>query len=170
MDATHNIYIEDKDNSERGSGSVTVFAAGANGNVAPTRVITGSNTGLTNTTTGIAVDAVGNIYVGDACCVTGGSVLVYAAGANGNVAPIRTITGSNTELEYPEGVAVDASSNVYISNVENSSVTVYAAGANGNVAPIQTISGANTGLSQPYGVAVDAKANIYALDYYPSQL
>jgi hypothetical protein len=167
VDASHNIYIEDKDSNERGSGSVTVFAAGANGNVTPIRLISGSNTGLTNTTTGIAVDPNGSIYVGDACCVTGGSVLVYAAGATGNVAPVRTITGPNTGLTAPQGVAVDAGSNVYISNVNNSSVTVYAAGANGDVPPIQTISGANTGLGQPYGLALDAGANIYALNYYP---
>jgi hypothetical protein len=35
-----------------------------------------------------------------------GSVTVFAAGANGNATPTATISGSNTGLNGPEGVAV----------------------------------------------------------------
>ena len=44
------------------------------------------------------------------------SVTVYAALANGNVAPIRTIAGRSTQLSYPTGIAVDGSGHIYVAN------------------------------------------------------
>src|SRR5580704_4529795 len=80
------------------------------------------------------------------------SVTVYAKRANGNIAPLWTIYGSNTGLNLPVGIALDASRNIYVTNSGANTVTVFAAGANGNVAPIRTISGGNTGLSTPWGI------------------
>jgi len=76
---------------------------------------------------------------------------VYAPGANGDVAPIRTITGSNTGLSAPQYDAVDSSGRLYVTNDGSSlgTITIYAAGANGNVAPIATIGGANRASSMP---------------------
>ena len=80
-------------------------------------------------------------------------VTVYAEGATGDATPIQDISGSNTGLDFPNDVAVDASGNIYVANGGNAysnSVTVYAAGATGNVAPIQDISGSMTGLVYPF--------------------
>ena len=142
--------------------SVTVYAKGAHGNVAPVKTISGSNTGL-DRPNGVALDPSLNIYIANNSATQGpGSVTVYAAGVNGNVAPIRTISGSNTRLNIPSVVALDRNGKIYVANSGSpSSVTVYAAGANGNVAPIKTISGSNTGLSTPFGIAFDAGLNIY---------
>ena len=133
--------------------TVTTYAPTAKGNAKPLHTIAGSKTGL-NGPYGVAVDASHNVSVvntngGSAFT---GSVTVYAAGAYGNVAPTRTISGSNTGLFYPFGIALDSSTNIYITNYNGQSVTVYAAGANGNVAPVQTISGSNTGLNGPAGI------------------
>ena len=135
--------------------AVTVYAPGANGDVAPIRTISGSKTGIYHPSS-VAVDRKGMIYVSSAeqgspagCCVT-----VYAKGANGDVAPIRTISGSNTELDGPNGIAVDSDDNVYVSDFLNNSVTEYAKNANGNAAPIRTISGSNTLLDEPAGLTV----------------
>jgi len=38
-----------------------------------------------------------------------GSVLIYPVGSSGNVAPIATITGSNTLLTQVDGIVVDGS-------------------------------------------------------------
>ncbi len=76
---------------------------------------------------------------------------VYAAGANGNVAPIQTISGNSTFLGG-NGIAVDASDNIYV--LAGHRVVVYAAGANGNVAPIQVVAGNKTHLTGPQGLAV----------------
>jgi hypothetical protein len=139
------------------SGSVTVFDAGANGNVAPSATISGTNTGL-NHPVGIAVDGAGQIYVAN----KNNSVTVYASGANGNVAPTATISGSSTMLNGPNGVAVDGSANAYV--VEGGGccfVLRYPAGSTGNVAPAAVIAGSNTQLNAPYGIAIDRTGRIY---------
>ena len=97
----------------------------------------------------VAVDSHSNIYVSNEGTSAGYEVLVFGAGANGNVAPIRNITGSKTGLVSPYALALDGSSNLYVTNVATVSnmgptITVYAAGANGNVSPIQTITAPNT--------------------------
>ena len=111
-----------------------------------------------------------SLYVSD----TTNAIYVFAPGANGNATPIRTITGSNTKLNNPSSVALDASGNIYAGNgASNSiatsggsgSITVYAPDANGNVAPIRTIAGSNTGISNPYapwGIAIDGSGNLWA--------
>lgn len=151
VDAGRNIYI-----TNGYSGNVTVYAAGANGNVAPIETVSGSVTGLAYPL-GIAVDAARNIYVVNAANYLSATVTVYAAGADGNVPPIQTITGSNTGLNDPRSIAVDAGRNMYVANSQGNSVTVYSADANGNVAPIRTIIGKKTRLNYPYypdGIAV----------------
>ena len=135
--------------------AVTVYAPGANGDVAPLRTISGSKTGIYHPSA-VAVNRKGVIYVSSAgegspagCCVT-----VYAKNANGDVTPIRTVSGSKTQLDGPNGIALDSDDNVYVSDYYTNSVTEYAKKANGNVAPIRTISGSKTLLDEPAGLAV----------------
>jgi hypothetical protein len=117
--------------------------------------IGGSNTGLIAPAT-VAVDASFNVYVFDAKTDT---ISEFAAGATGNVAPIRTISGSNTGLGggngFSFGLAVSKmSGDIFISNPVSNAILVFAATVSGNVAPIQTIAGSATELSQPVGLAV----------------
>jgi len=159
VDASGNSYVPNEGNS-----SVTVYTAGANGNVSPIQTISGSSTGLLGPS-GIALDGASDIYVTN-CCVSGsngGSVTVYAAGANGNVSPIRTISGSNTGLVDPGGIAVDATGHIYVADY--TAITVYAAHAHGNVSPIRTIAGLNTKLLYPFSVAVDTSDKLYVLNH-----
>lgn len=103
LDSQGNIYV-----ANRANNSVTMYAAGSSGNIAPSIVISGSNTGLTSPI-GIGVDSVGNIYVVNSSNAGGGaagSVTVYAAGSNGNVTPIQTISGGDTGLFSPMGLAL----------------------------------------------------------------
>src|SRR5580704_1217890 len=134
--------------------SATIYQQTAKGNVAPLHTIAGSNTGL-HGPYGIAVDANHKAYIvnTNGGSQFTGSLTVYAAGANGNVAPIRTISGSNTGLNEPFGIAVRGTT-MYVANESNSTVTVYGATANGNVSPIRTIGGSNTGLNGPTGIAI----------------
>jgi hypothetical protein len=160
LDASRNMYVANFNNT------VTVYAANANGNVAPIQTVSGSSTGL-NHPFGITLDASRNIYVSNGPLPDGPfSVTVYAAGATGNVAPIRTIGGSKAGLSGPGGIAVDAAGNLYAANYHPSSVTVYGAGANGNVAPTRTIGGSKTGLTNPYGIAVGGHGLIYVTNLY----
>ena len=148
------------------SNSITVYAAGATGNATPIATIAGSNTGLT-ASNGIAVDAVGRLYVAnfDNVNITSSSITVYAAGATGNVTPMATIAGSNTGLNAPFGIALDAGGRLYVANLDSDSITVYAAGATGNATPTATIAGSNTGLNNPIGIAVDAAGRLYVTNF-----
>lgn len=144
------------------SNSVTVYAAGTLGNVAPIQNISGGATGLQGPS-GVAVDAMGNIYVSND---TGQSITVYSAGANGNAAPIQTISGSYTGLDDPSGIALNpVNSDVYVQNYENASgtgsITAYPQNANGNVTPSAVIQGPYTKLDTAWGVALDSGGNIY---------
>ena len=87
--------------ANRFANSITAYAAGANGNVAPSAGISGAATGL-NFPEGVALDAAGKIYVAN---FNPTSITVYAAGATGNVAPSATISGAATGLNGPFGVA-----------------------------------------------------------------
>ena len=139
--------------------SITVYALTANGNVAPLRTISGAATGLSVNTVGLAVDTVNNEFF-VAIGSPANSILVFARTANGNVAPLRTISGAATGLNGPYGVAVDIVNNeVAVANLGGNSVTVYARTANGNASPLRTISGAATGLNSPTGLAVDTVNN-----------
>jgi len=169
LDSSKNIYVADE-----GAVSVFVYSAGSNGNVAPTTIISGSNTEL-DTPEGIVVDPSLNIYVaddGDGSCDGTESLYVYTAGSIGNAAPGATISGGNTGLCYPYGIALDSNLNIYVADEGAASVFVYPPLASlpsqpnyPNVTPIATISGNNTGLSGPYGIALDSSGNIYVSDY-----
>jgi 6-phosphogluconolactonase (cycloisomerase 2 family) len=159
VDGNGNMYV-----ANRGTNTITVYAAGSTGNVAPIQTISGSLTGL-NSPRGIALDPVtGNIYVANWGGGAKGSLTAYAATSNGNVAPSQTIAGSNTGLDEPLGLALDANGNVDVPNYGNKTVTVYAAGATGNVKPTQTIEGKKTALDQAAQVAVDTTANTYVIN------
>ncbi len=51
----------------------------------------------------MAVDNNGLIYV---TAASSDAILVFAANANGNVAPLRTIAGANTGLVNPRAMAI----------------------------------------------------------------
>ncbi len=141
VDASGNIYAANTCNA-----TITIYAKGSNGDAAPTAIIGGSNTGLSSPE-GIAVDSSAKIYVADdgPFLRWPPSVFVYSAGSNGNVAPIATISGSNTGLSYADSIAVDSSANIYVADEDASSVFVYPAlgSSSGqlNEAPTATISG-----------------------------
>jgi streptogramin lyase len=104
----------------------------------------------------MAVDAAGNVYVGD-----GNRVLKLAAGADTQtVLPFKL----NTAMASPgphsvvTGVAVDSAGSVYVVDAEQKQVLKLSAGAD---APIVL---PFTGLKHPVKVAVDAAGNVYLTD------
>jgi sugar lactone lactonase YvrE len=103
LDSAGNIYVT----NAPGADSITIYAAGKFGDVAPMAVITGAHTGL-NQPHGIGIDSDGKIYVSNDGSDNHGidAVTVYAAGSRGDAKPIATISGSLTGLEKPDGLAV----------------------------------------------------------------
>jgi hypothetical protein len=140
------------------------FAAGSHGNVKPNVVISGDKTALKGPIA-LALDKKGNIYVSDCAvaysvptfCGAPFSIKEYAASSNGNVAPIRTISGKKTGLGVSFGIAVSPSGDIYESNFSDNKVLEFGAHATGDTAPLRTIHGTKTQLNVPAGVAVDTR-------------
>jgi hypothetical protein len=103
VDARGFIYVV----NEIGTGSgVVVYHRDANGDARPVRVLVGPQTGL-HVSRGIALDGEGNMYLpSDDAPVSPPAILVFAAAAHGNVAPLRTIAGGLTDLSFETGIAV----------------------------------------------------------------
>jgi hypothetical protein len=89
---------------------------------------------------------------------------MFPAGSNGNVAPL-VLGGSKVKLTATDGIALDASGDLYVSDFIAKDVLVFAPGAHGNTAPLRTIAGADTLLTQPAGMALDAAGNLYVANY-----
>jgi 6-phosphogluconolactonase (cycloisomerase 2 family) len=89
------------------------------------------------------------------------SVTVYTRTANGNMMPIRTISGPATGLANPVGLVVDPVHNELTVSDDYipGAITVYPLTASGNTAPLRSLVGAATGLSAPVGLALDTLHN-----------
>jgi len=89
-----------------GNNSITVYHHDIQGNNAPLYVIAGPNTGI-NSPGQLSGDAAGNLYVANGGLNSSPSILVFARGANGNVAPIRTLAGPATGMHHVVAMTVD---------------------------------------------------------------
>jgi DNA-binding beta-propeller fold protein YncE len=86
------------------------------------------------------------------------SITVYPRTAKGDTAPLQTIQGDKTQLNWPTSIAVDPErQQLFVANDPTDMITVYDANASGNVAPIRVIKGPKTGLKNPTSVFVDQK-------------
>jgi DNA-binding beta-propeller fold protein YncE len=85
---------------------IVTFDANANGNAMPLRVIEGANAGLINVG-GLAFDAGHDLlYVVNGSYNAVPAILAFPRLANGNVSPLRSITGAATGLDSPAGIEV----------------------------------------------------------------
>ncbi len=171
VDPSGNIYVGTAIGND-GPVAVESFAAGSNGDVKARAAIVGHHTaiqfpGIENPD-GVAVDRKGEIVLADGSGLSGGSsILFFPAGSDGDVRPSAIINGAETGIDWPVGVALDASGNVYLANPGRAgfppAIRIYSAGSNGNVPPIVTISGSNSGLDGRAlrGIALDSEENIY---------
>ena len=138
IDRNNILYVADQQSG------LALFPPGAS---QPMAFIAGSNTGLVEPIS-VALDAALNVYVFDGNTST---ISEFAAGAQGNVAPIRTIGGSKTGLSGAIGIAVSRTTGkIFVSSPAATAVFGFAARASGNVAPAQVIAGAATGLTAPW--------------------
>jgi sugar lactone lactonase YvrE len=153
-DRSGNLYVANS------SGSITVYAPTATGNVAPVRKIAGTATGLGGGVFGVAVDAAGDVYASNHFR---NSVTEYATGANGNAAPIATLTGPATGVQQPLGIALDPAGHLWVDSAGG--IAEFPGGANGNVAPIAAIAGPQVISSSV--IAFDAAGRLFVAANLP---
>ena len=150
-----------------GVAEIGVFAATANGNVAPLRSVKGSNTGFVALAT-LTLDPAGAIW---ACDFDANRAFKFSATASGNVAPIAKLGAGATALDDCNGVAVSSSGNLFMSSFGEDtgykpSIFVWKAGAGTNAAPIRTIVGHATGLRYTAGSAFDSDGKLFVSTGY----
>jgi hypothetical protein len=146
VDAAGTIYVANT--PPTGPGSVLIFNSSATGNVAPTATLAGPNTTIYNIR-GVAVDSSGNIYVASLAeapapnpALSGTpSILEFSPGSTGNVAPIRTISGSATTMGEIGNISIDSDGNIYVfGDPMPNTLLKFSSTATGNVAPASSIS------------------------------
>jgi sugar lactone lactonase YvrE len=181
VDASGNIYVADIYNNEirkiTPTGLVTTIAGSTTSGHAD-----GQGTAASfNVPTGIAVDAVGNIYVADygnneirkiTPTLKAGQLVYVVSTLAGSTTTRGHTDGQGTVASFngPAGVAVDASGNIYVADYGNNEirkitpaglVSTIAGSINYGKADGQ---GTTASFNGPNGVAVDASGNIYVAD------
>jgi uncharacterized protein (TIGR03437 family) len=175
VDFAGNLYIADWGNNRiRKVTAATGVIATVAGNGTKTfngDIGSATSLGLTSPQS-IAVDAAANFYIVDAGRirkVANGTATTMAGGGSpaGEGGP-----AASAQLLSPQGLAVDATGNLYISDegtgrilkVASGVLTRIAGGGNPGSANVDNIPATNALLSAPYGVAVDPYGNIYFAD------
>ena len=114
---------------------IAAYAASADRNAVPKRIIEGQNTLLNRTVHAIAYDDLHDEIVVQSNI--GQAIVTYRGGANGDEAPIRIIQGARTLLRDPQSLFIDPVNNeIYVLNMgTDDTLLVYDRMAQGNVAP-----------------------------------
>ncbi len=124
--------------------------------------------------TGIAIDVSGNVYVGDRVNnrirkITPAGVVSTLAGVN----MVGFLDGNGTVAQFsdPNGVAVDASGNVYVGDKNNHRVrkvtpaSVVSTFAGNSTAGYTDGTGTSAQFYSPVGIAVDTTGNVFVADF-----
>ena len=170
VDSIGNTYIADSSNNRIRkvdvNGVITTFAgtghfqfSGYSGDNGPAVLA------QLNNPQGIAVDASGNVYISDSAnnCIRKVSVngIITSIAGMGLFCNGNNGTATQTTLNNPRGLAIDAAGNLFIA--EGSGVRKLT--PNGI---ISTVNSAALGI--PGSVAVDANGNLYAADFLRQQI
>jgi sugar lactone lactonase YvrE len=176
IDSSGNLYIADTDNDT----IRMITSAGVVSTLAGTPGVAGSMNGtgagaLFNGPNRLAVDGSGNVYVADTLNdlvrkITPGGVVTTLAGTAG-VTGSTDGPGTMALFHFPEGVAVDGSGNVYVSDTYNDTIRMITPeGVVSTLAGTPGVTGNNNGagsvaqFSLPIGIAVDGSGNLYVAD------
>ncbi len=178
-DTEGNCYVADCYNHtvrKVSAGGVVTTLAGLAGN--PGAANGAGHAANFNYPRGMAVDSGGNAYAADFQShtirkITPAGLVTTLAGLAGTAGTVDG-TGSAARFMYPQGLAVNASNNLYVADTGNcairkitpAGVVTTLAGKAGIYGTNDATKGANARFRYPYGVAVDAAGNVYVADTY----
>ncbi len=176
VDASGSVYVADRENhlirKITSAGVVSTFAgmAGVSGSADGTGTAASFNRPI-----GVAVDALGNVYVGDRDNdairkITPSGLVTTFAGMAGNSGSTDG-TGTSAQFDGPEGITVDLAGNVYVADKNNhlirkitpGGVVTTFAGMAGNPGSTDG-TGITASFRFPSGIAIDASGTIYVAD------
>lgn len=169
VDAAGNIYVADYGNNLIRKISAAGLVSTLAGNGTQGLINAPGLLASFNQPTGIAVDAAGNVYVGDAGNdrirkITSAGIVSTLAGSDST--GYADGADSTASFFHPEGIALDAAGNVYVADAGNN--LIRKVGTNRTVSTFAG-NGTNVGetniFSNPTGVAVDAAGNVYVANY-----
>jgi len=188
VDGTGSVYVADSGNSRIVKfSSAGVFQLGIGGGTTWTGAAASPSIGTPNgyfaSPQGVTVDSAGNIYVADTNnhrvqkFNSSGSFLLGIG--NGTIwtgtASLPVATASNGYFNYPNGIAVDGTGNIYVADTSNNRIQEFnssgtfvrgwGAGTTWTgTAPAATASSAVGWFTSPTGIAVDSSGNLYVAD------
>ncbi len=152
---TQDVYV-----SDRMAASIYIYSS--SGTYRQTFAPQG-NLGVDWSPMGLAFDSHGNLYVtnvaGTAPDQSGPHQRVFEFAPDGKLT--RTL-GEGSKLNFPNGIAVDSSGNVYVSDSNNSRLLVFT--PNGSIAGSISGGQGDSNLALPRGVALDNSGRLYVVD------
>lgn len=173
IDGSGNVYVADQGNHRirkiNPAGVVTTLAGSSQGFSEGT-----GSAAQFNVPYGVAVDGSGNVYVADALNhrirkVSPAGVVTTFVGSG--TAGFADGTGAAAQFNFPQGVAIDASDNLYVADANNHRIRkITPAGE------VTTLAGSGTSgftegtgvaaqFDSPIGLTVDAAGNVYVADH-----
>jgi sugar lactone lactonase YvrE len=131
---------------------------------------------------GVAVDSAGNVYVADTSNQTIrkitylGELVSTLAGLAGSFGSVDG-TGHDARFNSPQGTAVDAAGNTYVTDTSNHTIRkITPSGVVSTLAGLSGSSGSKDGtgsdarFNSPQGVAVDSAGNVYVADTFNNSI
>lgn len=182
VDADGNVYVADTANNVIRK----ITPAGLTSTLAGLAGSSGSDNGQGsaarfNSPVGIAVDSLGNLYIGDTLndCVrkiTPAGLVTTVAGSPGESGSADG-NGGAARFFSPRGLAIDGSGNIYVADSDNGTIrkitpsgdVTTIAGTAGNFGS-NNGNGASASFAFPSSVAIDGSGNVYVADMFNSTI